>query len=249
MPARVDVPASGKPFTVPDLGLEMRPIPAGTFRMGSPAGEPGRNPDEGPQTWVAISQGFWLGKTLVTQGQYQDVMGNNPSNFADVGDDAPVEMVVFDDAVAFCQKLTERERAAGRLLKRGYAYMLPTEAQWEYACRAGTTQARYGNLEDIAWYVGNSGDTTHPVGQKQPNAWGLYDMNGNVREWCSDWYGQYPGGNITDPGGPDSGALRVSRGGGWCGTANLCRSAYRGVGAPGDRNLNLGFRVALAPVR
>jgi formylglycine-generating enzyme required for sulfatase activity len=236
--------------TLPNNGtLDLIWIAPGTFTMGSPDSKSFRNGSEWPQTNVTISKGFWLGKTLVTQGQYQALMGNNPSRFKSVGADAPVEQVSWNDAMTFCQKLTERERAAGYLLE-GYAYTLPTEAQWEYACRAGTTEARYGNLDDIAWYASNSGSTTHPVAQKQPNAWGLYDMLGNVWEWCSDyWYGTYPGGNVTDPVGAPSGFGRVLRGGSWHDVAADCRPADRIGGVPGGHPRNVGFRLALAPSR
>jgi formylglycine-generating enzyme required for sulfatase activity len=257
--------------TLPNaVPLDLIWITPGTFTMGSPDSETERDGDEGPQTAVAISQGFWLGKTLVTQGQYQALMGSNPSHFADVGPDAPVEQVSWDDAMAFCRKLTDQERAAGHLPKN-LTFTLPTEAQWEYACRAGTTEPRYGNLDEIAWYGSNSVITenqndvgkvgpwyvnvskkrssTHPVEQKQPNAWGLYDMLGNVWEWCSDWYGAYPGGNVTDPVGAPSGPYRVDRGGGWYSSAARCRSASRSAGDPGDRDFTIGFRVALAPSR
>jgi formylglycine-generating enzyme required for sulfatase activity len=198
---------------------------------------------------VAISKGFWLGKTPVTQGQYQAVMGDNPSRYVKAGLDAPVEMVSWHDAMKFCQKLTEREQAAGRL-PQGYAYTLPTEAQWEYACRAGTTEVRYGNLDDIAWYAGNSGNSTHPVGQKKPNAFGLYDMIGNVSQWCSDWYFEtLPGGNVTDPVGPASGSYRVLRGGCWGDAPTICRSAGRYANHPALRASLFGFRLALAQAR
>jgi formylglycine-generating enzyme required for sulfatase activity len=234
------------------MTLDLIWLAPGTFTMGSPVSEVGpgnERSNERPTHRVTISKGFWLGKTPVTQGQYQAVMGDNPSNFANVGPDAPVETVSWNDAMEFCRKLTEQERGAGRL-PEGYAYMLPSEAQWEYACRAGTTGARYGNLDDIAWYNANSGMTTHPVAQKQPNAWGLYDMLGNVEQWCSDWYSfPYPGENVTDPVGADSGSNRVIRGSDWLGPAVTCRAAIRFWYAPGYRYSCLGFRVALAPAR
>jgi formylglycine-generating enzyme required for sulfatase activity len=251
------------------VALDLIWITPGTFTMGSPDSDPERDGDEVPQTTVTISQGFWLGKTLVTQEQYQALMDSNPSHYADAGADAPVEQVSWDDAMDFCRKLTDQERAAGHLPKN-LIFTLPTEAQWEYACRAGTTEARYGDLRDIAWYGSNSliteiqnggqvstwyvsvtkkRNTTHPVAQKQPNAWGLYDMLGNVWEWCSDWYGTYPGGNVTDPVGAPSGPYRVARGGSWYSSAARCRSASRSGGDPGGRNYCNGFRLALAPSR
>jgi formylglycine-generating enzyme required for sulfatase activity len=134
-------------------------------------------------------------------------------------------------------------------LPEGYEYTLPTEAQWEYACRAGTTglYAGSGNLDAMGWFTGNSGNQTHPVAQKQANAWGLYDMHGNVWEWCRDWYSHYPGGSVRDPTGPSSGSVRVDRGGGWSSVPRRCRSAFRLGNVPGVRYLNLGFRLALAP--
>jgi len=139
-----------------------------------------------------------------------------------------------------------RERAAKRL-PEGYEYTLPTEAQWEYACRAGTTGDYAGRLDSMGWYDANSGNETHPVAQKQANAWGLYDMHGNVWEWCRDWYGNYPGGTVHDPVGPSSGSFRVSRGGCWFGSAHYCHSADRSWNGPSSRYDSLGFRLALAP--
>ena len=193
-----------------------------------------------------------MGKHEVTQGEYLDVMGSNPSYFK--GDtNRPVEQVSWVDATNFCARLTARERAAGRL-GASDVYRLPTEAEWEYGARAGsTTRFSYGDdpgyvkLGDYAWFSGNSGSTTHPVGLKLPNAWGLHDMSGNVWEWCLDWYGSYPGGSLTDPRGPDTGSNRVDRGGGWGGGGRGCRSAYRNGDTPDSRNGDLGFRVVLAP--
>ena len=239
-------PVAGANHVIPDLGLELIWIKPGTFTMGSPADEPGRNKAEGPQMQVTLTQGFWLGKTEVTQRQYEAIAGTNPSHFKAAGPDAPAEEESWLDAMAYCQKLTERERTAGRL-PQGYVYTLPTEAQWEYACRAGTTGAYAGNPETMAWHKNNSGETTHPVGSKQPNAWGLYDMYGNVLEWCLDWYGNYPRGAQTDPAGPGSGHFRMARGGSW--RVELFRSASRGGGSAGRRDYTLGFRLALTPVR
>jgi formylglycine-generating enzyme required for sulfatase activity len=171
------------------------------------------------------------------------VMGSNPSRFK--GDTLPVETISWDDAMAFCQKLTGQEQAAGRL-PTGYAYTLPTEAQWEYACRAGTTGDYAGNLDALAWYHDNSGGTTHPVGTKQPNGWGLFDMSGEVWQWCLDWYGPYPGGVKTDPVGPAAGPGHVYRGGDWTEIAAECRPANRHGDAPGFGFSRIGFRVALA---
>ncbi len=221
-------------------------IAPGTFVMGSPLSEADRDSDEVQHT-VTLTQGFWLSDHEVTQAEYQSVMGSNPSQFK--GDlNRPVEMVSWDDAVAYCQKLTERERAAGRITAQ-QAYRLPTEAEWEYAARAGTTGARYGELDAIGWYYGNSGNQTHAVKQKAANAWGLHDMIGNVWEWCSDWYGEYPTGSVTDPTGPSSGSFRVNRGGSWLNDAMYARSADRGRLDPGNRVNCVGFRPALSSAR
>jgi formylglycine-generating enzyme required for sulfatase activity len=225
-------------------GIKLVKIAAGTFVMGSMAGPGVSFEDEVPSTKVTLTKDFYLGATDVTQGQYQAVVGTNPSSFKSAGTDAPVESLTWAEAVAFCKILTERERAAGRL-PESMAFALPTEAQWEYACRAGTTGPTAGDLDLMAWYDQNSGKTTHPVGQKQPNAWGLYDMNGNVWQWCSDWYGLYPGNAATDPTGPETGVGHIGRGGGWCDGTELCRSATRFYISPELRLNFLGVRVAL----
>ena len=232
----------GRPFQIAPLDLEMVWIAPGSFTMGSPVDEPDRNKAEGPQHAVTLTKGFWLGRTEVTQRQYAAVTGTNPSRFKDVGENAPVEEVSWLEAVQFCQELTSREHAAGRL-PEGYAFSLPTEAQWEYACRAGTTGAYAGNPEAMAWHKGNSGESTHQVATKKPNAWGLYDMYGNVLEWCLDWYGNYKPGAQTDPSGPESGYFRMSRGGSW--RVDVFRSASRAGGSPGRRDYTIGFRLAL----
>ncbi|MCX6931033.1 MAG: formylglycine-generating enzyme family protein, partial [Verrucomicrobia bacterium] len=226
-------------------------LPAGQFVMGSPTNEVDRQDNEGPQTHVTLTRGFFLGRYEVTQGEYLSVIGTNPSSFP--GDtNRPVETVNWYDATNYCAQLTARERLAGRL-PAGWAYRLPTEAEWEYASRAGSTNRfsygddpGYTQLANYAWYIANSGGTTHSVGGKLPNRWGLYDMSGNVWEWCSDWYGNYPGGSVTDPQGTGSGF----RGGGWNefdGYARQCRSAFRYVYAPSFRGNDVGFRVVLAP--
>jgi formylglycine-generating enzyme required for sulfatase activity len=231
-----------------DNGLKLKLCwcPPGTFTMGSPAGESGRYSDEN-QVSVTLSRGFWLGKYEVTQGEWQAVMGSNPSGFSSSSSQAPVETVSWDEATEFCRKLTEQEHQAGRL-PADWEYRLPTEAQWEYACRAGsTTRYAFGDseseLDKYAWYYINSGSKTHSVGEKQPNGWGLHDMYGNVWEWCRDWYSYtLPGG--TDAEGPATASDRVHRGGSWYISAAYCRSAPRGRDSPEDRSDDLGFRLA-----
>jgi formylglycine-generating enzyme required for sulfatase activity len=241
-------------------------IPPGTFTMGSPAREPGRLPDEGPQMQVTLTDGYWMGKHEVTQREFLAVMGSNPSYFQPPNlrddPDRPVDSVDWHDAVSYCEKLTQQEGAAGRL-PAGYEYQLPTEAQWEYACRAGTTTAtafgnslssRQANFSGTFPYnggaIGPSLGRTTTVGSYPPNAWGLYDMHGNVWEWCADWMSaSYPGGSVTDPMGASSGSLRVNRGGSWNFEGGSCRSARRGWTDPSGRGRGLGFRVALVRVR
>jgi formylglycine-generating enzyme required for sulfatase activity len=229
------------------LGMEFVYIEPGTFMMGSPAGEKGRDSDE-KQHRVTLTKGFYMQTTEVTQGQWKAVMANNPSHFKQCGDDCPVEKVSWEDVQKFIRKLNQKEGAT--------KYRLPTEAQWEYAARAGSNTAfangdmketgcgRDPHLWEMGWYCGNSGKRTHSVAQKKPNAWGLYDMHGNVWEWCQDWYGAYPSGSVTDPEGPPSGVSRVLRGGSWNNNARYCRSANRNRNKPGNRNNNLGFRLA-----
>jgi formylglycine-generating enzyme required for sulfatase activity len=239
-------------------------ISPGTFTMGSPSNEAGRSIIEGPQAAVTISQGFWMGKCELTQEDYLAVVGSNPSYFngdrsgppdndQDYGIDLtrPVEQVSWHDATNYCARLTELERIAGRI-PTNYVYRLPTEAEWEYACRAGTTtrfyygdDPGYTNLTNYAWYFDNS-DMTHSVGQLLPNAWGLYDMAGNVWEWCQDWYDAYPDGSRTDPQGAVTGTSRLWRGGGWFRIAQYCRSARRFNNLPTYTYDGLGFRVVLA---
>ena len=228
-------------------------INAGKFLMGSPLDEKDRDLDEDPLTEVIFPNGFWMGKYEVTQREYESLMGINPSWFK--GDPRrPVDQVSWQEAVFFCAILTERERAAGRL-SGSLAYRLPTEAEFEYASRAGTTSRfshgddlTYELLDQFAWYDDNGGSTSHPVGEKRPNPFGLFDMHGNVWEWCLDWYSSvYAGGTVTAPVGPDSGRARIFRGGGWDWSASKCRSAFRNNVTPTRRLKFLGFRLVLAP--
>jgi formylglycine-generating enzyme required for sulfatase activity len=230
-----------------DLGggvkMELVWVPAGSFQMGSPSSESGRSDDEGPVHAVELD-GFWMGKYEVTQEQYEAVMGKNPSNFK--GTKNPVEMVSWKDAREFCRKASE---------KTGKGIRLPTEAEWEYACRAGTTtRFCFGDsdngLDEYAWYTANSGSKTHPVGEKKPNEWGLYDMHGNVWEWCGDWYAdKYGAGAAKNPAGASSGSYRVFRGGSWRSPAGNCRSANRSGIVPDGRIFNLGLRAVVPAVR
>jgi len=226
-------------------------IQGGTFTMGSPSNEPGRSSYE-VQHQVTVS-GFYMGKYEVTQKEYQAVMGTNPSNFK--GDNNPVEQVSWYEAIEYCNRLSQREGLRPAYTVNGTTvtwnkntngYRLPTEAEWEYACRAGTRTA-YNNSASIndntGWYGGNSGGKTHPVGQKPANAWGLYDMHGNVYEWCWDLYGSYPSGARTDPEGERSGPGRVARGGGWDSHAMNLRSADRRYSIPSHLDNSLGFRI------
>ena len=223
--------------------VALRWCPADSFTMGSPAGEVGRDDDE-TQHRVTLTQGFWMGETEVTQGLWREVTGENPAYFKN-GDDYPVESVSWNDCQKFLQALNSRYP------QEGLQWALPTEAQWEYACRAGTVGdfAGTGNLGTMGWHTSNSGGKTHPVGQKEANAWGLYDMHGNVWEWCADWYGAYPSGSVEDPKGSSTGSARVDRGGSWGSSARYCRSSVRFSDGPGFRRDSLGLRVALLPVQ
>ncbi len=214
--------------------IAFRLVPAGTFTMGSPSNEENRSSDE-TQHSVTISKPFYCGKFEVTQAQWKQVMGTSLSNFQ--GSENPVEQVSWDECQTFLQKLCELEG-----VPQG-TYRLLTEAQWEYACRAGTAGKYAGDLNSMAWYRSNSERKTHPVGTKQANAWGMYDMHGNVWEWCNDWFGDYPSGSVTDPTGVSSASNRVYRGGSWDDDARYCRSANRSRRAPGHRSYYLGFRL------
>jgi formylglycine-generating enzyme required for sulfatase activity len=254
-----------QPWTVADLGLELVWVAPGSFQMGSA--------DAPPAHTVRISRGYWLGKCEVMQAEYEALMGKNPSRFR--GARHPVETVSWHDAVAFCVKLTEREQKAGRL-PEGYEYRLPTEAEWEYAARGGADSKGYthsgsNSVDEVAWCYVNSGDRrlddaeadykkrqsnlssnncrAHPVGQKKPNELGLYDLSGNVWEWCLDWYdsGYYAKSPGTDPVNLQAATDRVARGGGWSNDAGGVRSANWFGYRPGDAYGNLGFRVCLGP--
>jgi formylglycine-generating enzyme required for sulfatase activity len=227
-------------------------VEGGTFLMGSTGGDD----DEGPVHAVTV-RGFYMGEYQVTQGEWRDVMGSSPSRFK--GDPLPVEQVSWFEAVEYCNKRSVREGlvpaygGSGENITCDFdapGYRLPTEAEWEYAARggnkdpAGYEYAGSGSPGDVAWYTGNSGRQTHQVGTKQPNGLGLYDMSGNVYEWCWDRYGNYSGDLQTDPRGPSTGDDRVMRGGSWNGSARGVRLAYRNRDAPSYRNRGIGFRVA-----
>lgn len=231
-----------------DVVMDFAWIPPGRFTMGSPPAEPGRSYNEGPQMSVTISQGFWLGKTPVTQAQYRALIGNSPHYYKEAGPNSPVSHLEWADAREYCRQLTIREREAGSL-PAGYIYCLPTEAEWEYACRAGTTGPRYAEkLGDIAWYSDNNrSGVVQPVAEKQPNAWGLHDMFGGGWEWCADWYGPYPGLPVTDPLGPDSGKGHICRGTYPYDDPANCRAAKRNWSA--HSYAYTGFRVALCAAR
>jgi formylglycine-generating enzyme len=261
-------PVKGESFSIPDVNLDMLWCKSGTFMMGSPEEEDSLKFGDDTQHEVTLTKGFFLGKYEVTQEQWERVtrasrsrenldrggglllglwakmMGSNPSLYK--GATLPVEMVTWKKAMQFCGKLMQMEKAAGRL-PEGWVYTLPTEAQWEYACRAGTT-TRYPFGDTItpmqANYEENVFKTT-PVGTYPPNAWGFHDMLGNVWEWCLDWYGKYPSGSVVDPVGPPSGLQRVVRGGSWNCLGRMMRSANRLKYWPDTRNNYLGFRLSL----
>lgn len=231
------------------IGMEFALIPAGTFIMGSPKDEVQREPDE-RQYKVILTRDFYLQTTEVTQGQWKRVLGYNPSHFSKCGDDCPVEMVSWNDAQEFIKRLNQIEEIN--------KYRLPTEAEWEYACRAGTTTPFYTGTcisTEQANYNGNKPIPNCPKGEYRkktvrvgsflPNPWRLHDMHGNVWEWCQDWYSKrYPKSDVVDPRGPSFGALAVLRGGSWYSAARIVRSAYRRWDIPDYRSNVIGFRVA-----
>ena len=254
--------AAGKRPNANSIGMKFILIPAGKFTMGSPKKEKDRGDDE-KQVNVTITRAFELGKTVVTQKQWTEVMGTTPWEDQDAAeaeyeygdedfdpltlesDNYPAVLISWDDATMFCKKLIALERKSGKLSPK-QTYQLPTEAEWEYACRAGTTTAYLfgddeSSLGEYAWYIENSDNTPHEVATKKPNPWGLFDMHGNVWEWCEDWYEEsLSGGN--DPKGPSTGSSRVVRSGSWYDGASSCRSAGRGD-YPSRRYSIYGFRI------
>jgi formylglycine-generating enzyme required for sulfatase activity len=229
------------------LGMPFVFVPAGSFQMGSARREPGDPADETP-TAIRITRGFFLQTTEVTQGQWEAVMHNNPSFFSECGKTCPVERVSWDECIEFIGRLNALEGTD--------SYRLPTEAEWEYACKLETEPDTIrGTLADTAcfkdpyldkrgWYCSNAGGTTHPVGEKEPNTLGIYDMHGNVYEWCHDWYGPYPEGPAVDYTGPAQGEAKIMRGGAYCYLSGHCRTAHRRRHSPNFRNKYLGFRLA-----
>ncbi len=235
------------------LGMQFNLIPSGTFTMGSPGYDTKR------QHEVTLSRPYYMGVYEVTQGEWKRVMGTSISAQAQQGtyskelrgegDRYPMYYVSWDDCQKFVDKLNAQyKEELEQKLGPGWRYRLPSEAEWEYACRGGTTGSYggTGDLDTMGWYIGNSGEKTHEVGGKKPNGYGLYDMHGNVVEWCNDWYGDYPSGSVTDPPGVSSGSDRVCRGGGWIDDAAYCRSASRSVSTPANRFISLGVRLSLS---
>jgi formylglycine-generating enzyme required for sulfatase activity len=256
--ATVPGPSVGRGWAVPDLDLKLAYVAPGSFQMGSDVGEA----DERPVHEVRLSHGFWMGTLQVTQAQYKAVMLGpphpalarepDPSTFKDARN--PVETVSWHDAMAFCAKLTACERVAGRL-PAALEYRLPTEAEWEYAARGGKQSHGFAysgsdTAAEVAWYDDNSAKHPHPVGQKQPNELGLYDMSGNVWEWCLGWYdaSYYDRSPDADPENAQTTSYRVRRGGSWIDDAGGVRSAYRFGYGPDHANGTVGFRVCLAPL-
>ena len=247
--AKVDIsPTIGKANYTPNVktfyangvSFEMVEVRGGTFRMGgtSEQGSDADSDDEYPVHSVTLS-GYYIGKTEVTQALWKAVMGSNPSRFK--GDNMPVECVSWDDCQEFIRKLNSLT---------SQNFRLPTEAEWEFACRGGNNSRGYkysgsNYIDNVAWYDGISGDKTHPVATKLPNELGIYDMSGNVWEWCSDWYGKYSSGAQANPKGPYDGSYRVVRGGSWDDNAKGCRSSNRTCNSPGYRADYLGLRLSL----
>lgn len=223
----------------------------GAFPMGASEDDVDRNDVETPPSYVTLPYGFFMGKCEVTQEEFQSVTGKNPSAFTTAAT-LPVDSVSWLDASNYCARLTD-QAAKDKTLPEGYAFRLPTEAEWEYAARAGSTNRfsfgadnNYVALLQYGWVANNSGDTTHPVGLKKPNAWGLYDMAGNVMEWCADWYDAYTPDDKVNPAGPETGTQRVFRGGSWGDPGSSCRVSTRGGLDPQFGLSSFGFRVVLA---
>ncbi|MBQ3634294.1 MAG: formylglycine-generating enzyme family protein [Bacteroidales bacterium] len=231
-------------FTVSGVSFSLRLVTHGTFLMGAdPSTDPDADEDESPVHSVTISRDYYLAETPVTQALYMAVMGSNPSYF--MGDTSrPVEQVSWNDCQAFIKKLNS-------IITDG-SFSLPTEAEWEFAARGGNLSKGYkyagsDDIDDVAWYDGNSDDQTHPVSENAPNELGLYDMSGNVWEWCADWDCNYPSSSVTDPVGPDSGLKRVLRGGGYYGSPRDCRLSYRFWFNPDFSFDNSCFRLLFRP--
>ena len=234
-----------KTYTANGVSFDMMMVKAGTFTMGATSEMEDPDSGEKPAHQVTLTNDYYIGKTEVTQALWKAVMGNNPSYFKGYfkGDNLPVENVSWDDCQKFISKLNSLT---------GQNFRLPTEAEWEFAARGGNKSNHYqysgsNDLGDVAWYYGNSGDKTHVVATKQPNELGLYDMSGNVWEWCSDWYGNYSSSSLTNPTGPNSGSYRATRGGSWYNYARICRSSDRGASAPDFSGFDLGLRLVLVP--
>ncbi len=228
--------------------LEMVWVEPGTFKMGSD----NHHDDEKPVHEVTLTKGYWIGKYQFTQGQWKAVGASKEDDCKYDGECLPVETVSWDEAMACCKKLNQ---LLGGKLPQGYRLGLPTEAQWEFAARGGVKSCGYkysgdDDIDEVAWYEENTWDvTTKDVGQMKPNELGIYDMSGNVWEWCYDWYGDYPCRAVTDPAGPSSGLSRVDRGGSQLNDADYCRLTCRDQCSPDDCGLDIGFRVALVPVQ
>ncbi len=253
---------SSESFIIKELNLELIKCPAGSFMMGSPEEEYSSIKDEmnvcHKDTYgfeyseelhsVTINKPFYIGKYEITQNQYRSIMGNNPSKFK--GENNPVESVDWLKAKLFCIKLNYLYKD---ILPKGYKFDLPTEEQWEYSCRAGINTP-FNNrsnkkIGEVAWYNDNASETTHMIGQKKPNAWGIYDMHGNVSEWCRDGYGDYSKEDVIDPIGPSNEySCRIIRGGSWYTSSSYCRSADRWPSGPGNPCADVGLRVVLVPI-
>ena len=239
----VDSSESGSVITIPvknGINIEMVKVEAGSFNMGATPEMENPKEDEKPVHLVTLTNNYYIGKYEVTQALWKIVMGSNPSNFK--GDNLPIEKVSWNNCQKFISKLNKLT---------GKSFRLPSEAEWEYAARGGNKSRGYqysgsNTIGDVAWYYGNSSSMTHAVGTKQPNELGLYDMTGNVWEWCQDWFGGYSSSPQTNPTGAVSGSIRVYRGGGWYHSAGDCRTSFRLVGAPGFRSDGLGLRLVLS---